>query len=454
MGDVTMTFAEAVHFMSGLRRFGIKLGNERIAELLRRLGDPHRRYGIAHITGTKGKGSTTAMIAAILTAHGYRTGGYFSPYVYDLCERVQLDGRLISRRDFARLVARIAPEVIAISHSDLGPVTEFELKTALGFSYFAEKKADFAAIEVGLGGRLDATNVVDSLVSVITNVGLDHTDVLGDTIAAIAREKAGIIKRRRPVITASQDPEALAVLSEAAAAQDAPLVRVVREDAPAACDVVRWCGTPAQFSVTTGSRSYCDLRLQLIGEHQCVNAACAIAAVEQMGQAAGFEVCEEAVRQGLLNVLLPGRFAVLHSSPTVIADGAHNEMSAQAVAAEIQKLNFERLILVVGMLRGHDPRAFLSHIAPMASVVFVTQPTWRRAQPAEEVARVAERYCHDVRVVLPPLCAARKALIEASERDLVLITGSFYTVGDVPPAKLLRTVNTRPEAAPTPAPQR
>lgn len=433
-----MTYAEAVRFMSHLRRFGMKLGNDRMVEILRRVGDPHHAYGIAHVTGTKGKGSTTAMIAAILHAHGFRVGGYYSPYVYDLCERVQLNGQNIARRDFARFVARLVPHVEEISAGPLGSVTEFELKTALGFLYFAEKQVDYAVVEVGIGGRLDATNVIHPLVSVITNVGLDHTDILGDTIADIAFQKAGIIKPGVPVITAAEDPEAWQVIERTAAEQTAEVVRVVRQDAWNSPAQVSWAGDHTCFEVRTPDATYEGLGLQLIGSYQCVNAACAIGAVEAMADRSGFDVHPDAVRLALSNVSLPGRFAVLRERPMVVADGAHNGLAARALAEELRRMHYGRLVLVVGMLRGHEPDAFLRELAPLASIVYATQPGWRRALDAGKVAESARRYCADVRVDFPPRQAARKAIAEADEEDLVLITGSFYTVGDVPPQSLSR----------------
>jgi dihydrofolate synthase/folylpolyglutamate synthase len=436
-----MNFEEALAYMQGRHRFGIKLGNERFEALLDRLEQPHRRYGIAHIAGTKGKGSTTAMIAAILTAHGFRTGGYYSPYVYDVRERVQVDGEMIPPEDFARLVTQIAPHIAALEETLLGSITEFELKTAVGFCHFAARAADYAAIEVGIGGRLDATNVVMPLVSVITNIGLDHVQILGDTHAKIAAEKAGIIKPGIPVLTATEEPSALEVICRTAQERNAPLTRIVpiRPAGLPSSDRIHYENdTCSTFQVWTSERAYPDLRLRLQGAYQRINAACAIGAVEKMAQARGFSVSLEAVQEGLRRAYLPGRLEVINRRPLVIMDGAHNDISAQALAQEIRIRSYRRLLLVVGITTGHAPEGILEPLASLADRVYATQPLWIKGVDAGMVAETARRWCIQVETLTPPLEAARAALREASTDDLVLITGSFYTVGDVRPDELLR----------------
>jgi dihydrofolate synthase/folylpolyglutamate synthase len=433
-----MNFDEALNYMQGLRRFGIKLGNERFAALLARLGNPHLRYGVAHVTGTKGKGSTTAFIANILQRHGFRVGGYYSPYVFDVRERAQVDGQMIPREDFARLVTAIRPRVDALAESELGQATEFELKTAVGFAWFAEQEVDFAAVEVGLGGRLDATNVVAPLATVITNVGLDHTHILGDTHAKIAWEKAGIIKPGVPCITAAEVPEALEVIRTRAAELGAPLLEVRHDSEDAA---IRWRETGGtgdmrpEFEVQTPRNRYAGLRSGLLGAFQQVNAACAIGAVEQLSAARGFAIQPDAVREGIARTFLPGRMQIVRRGPTLLLDGAHNAIAAQALRDELVKMERERLLLVIGMVAGHEPRGVVDVLAPLAARVYATQPTWSKGLPAEEIARAAQPSCPDVRIFTPPHEAARQALAEAGPNDLVVVTGSFYVVGDVNPAE-------------------
>ncbi|HZT43944.1 MAG TPA: Mur ligase family protein [Chthonomonadaceae bacterium] len=454
-----MDFDAAVGYMSGLIRFGWKLGNERFEALCARLGDPQDRYEIIHVAGTKGKGSTTALAAAILHAAGYKVGAYFSPYVYDVRERVQVNGALIPREDFARLVTQIFPHIEALAQTELGQTTEFELKTLLGFLYFAEQGVDYACIEVGLGGRLDATNVVRPTVTVITNIGLDHTNILGDTHAQIAAEKAGILKPGVPCFTATENPEALEVITRIAAEREVPLARVRRGElsGPTYDPMeVLWNVTShpsdpplpqgargeyqhtAPVSIATPSRFYPDLEMRMGGIYQRANAACAVAAVEKALEVKGIVLPEKAVREALATTALPGRLSVyrIPKGPLVVMDGAHNALAAESLAGPVAALqaqhHIRRLLLVVGMVGGHEPEGVLAALAPGADRIYACQPDWKRAQPAEEIAAAARRFCPNVEVI--PSCkkAAWAALAAAGPEDMVLITGSFYTVGEVP----------------------
>jgi dihydrofolate synthase/folylpolyglutamate synthase len=461
-----MSFEESLRYMEGLLRFGWKLGNERFTELCRRLGDPQDRYAVLHVAGTKGKGSTTALAAGILRAAGYRVGAYFSPYVYDPCERVQVNGELIPRADFARLVTRIRPHVEALAQTEFGQTTEFELKTALGFCWFAEQNVAYACIEVGLGGRLDATNIVKPLVTVITNIGLDHTQILGDTHALIAAEKAGIIKPGVPCITAAEHPDALAVIRRIAQERNAPLALVQRGDPWYGTDdtaQIKWDVTPlgpgpripsewnldpldsdehtAPFTIATPENVYPFLSLDMRGVYQRTNAACAVAAVEIARRACGGRLTQKAVREGLAQTVMPGRFEIVQvpDGPLVVLDGAHNDMAARSLVGPVSALcarnSIQRVLLVIGMLTGHAPEGVLEALAPLADRIFVCQPQWKRAQSADLLADVARRFSNAVEIICSVQDAARAAIAAATPRDLVLITGSFYTVGEAPVAR-------------------
>jgi dihydrofolate synthase / folylpolyglutamate synthase len=444
-----MDFDDSVRYMSGLIRFGWKLGNARIEALCERLGNPHRRAGIVHIAGTKGKGSTTALSAAILHAQGFSVGGYFSPYVYDVCERIQIDGEPIPRDDFARIVTTLRPHVEALAETEHGQTTEFELKTAAAFLYFAEREVDFACIEVGIGGRLDATNIVQPTVTVITNIGLDHTELLGDTHAKIASEKAGIVKPGIPCITATDNVEALGTIERIAAERGAPLIRVSRCDAAPTRESHRvcWSVDPEReefgpVTIATERHVYPGISMRMGGLYQRANAACAVAAAQIALLRRGCGLDADAVRSALRDTALPGRLAIvrLAGGPLVVLDGAHNALAAEALRRAIDALRREaglnKLRLVIGMVGGHAPDGVLAALALGAELVVACRPDWKRAQQAEEIAQAARPFAADVRVVEPVMDAVHAAAADADPRTLVLVTGSFYTVGEVLPQAL------------------
>ena len=442
-----MNFEEALAYMEGRIRLGWKLGLERFEALCERLGNPQFRYGVVHVAGTKGKGSTTAFAAALLKHAGCNAGGYFSPYVYDVRERVQWNGEPISKAEFARIVTEIRPHIEALEQTELGATTEFELKTAVAFRYFAERNADFAAIEVGIGGRLDATNVVNPAVCVITNIGLDHVAMLGDTHGKIAAEKAGILKPEIPCVTAVAHPEALAVIESIARERNVPLTYVRRGDARQPtdrADSVLWQsgGEMSAVTIATPTRIYADVPVRMGGWYQRENAACAVAATEMALAAKGIELSQDAVRAALSEVALPGRLTTfrLPDGPLIVLDGAHNGMAAAALAAPLAELRaregVSRILLVMGMLEGHDPKDVLSALAPGSYRFFACQPHWKRALAAEILAEAARPFVDRIETGPSIEEAVRAALSAAEPNDLILITGSFYTVGEASPAQI------------------
>lgn len=418
-------FQSAVHYLHSLGEFGWKLGLERFAALCARLGNPQESFRSVHIAGTNGKGSTTAMVASILKSAGYRVGSYYSPYVFDIRERVLLNGEMIPESDFARLVDFIRPHAEALAETEHGHPTEFEFKTALAFLYFADRKVDFAVLEVGLGGRLDATNIVNPLVSAITNVAMDHMEHLGNSIAEIAAEKAGIIKQGGHLVTAVSDPEAFEVIRRTCAERDSVLWQVHVEDGKVAVDRV----LPGPSRIT-----HYALRItpRLPGDFQRINAALAIGIAEAL-RTKGVEIPESAIRSGLETAFLPGRLENLREKPTLVLDGAHNPDAARNLAEALREwFDFDRLILVMGMVRGHSVEEVVGILAPLADRFIATSPRSERAIPATMVADAARSHCADVSVVEPVSEAVRRALESAGENDLILVTGSFYTIGEVP----------------------
>lgn len=428
-----MNFDESAAFMRGLLRHGIKLGNDRFNALLERLGSPHEKLAVVHIAGTKGKGSTTAMAARILQAAGYRVGAYFSPFVYDLRERIQVNGEMIPKEDFARLVSRIRPHMEALAETEHGPTTEFELKTAVGLCYFAEMNVDYAVVEVGIGGRLDATNVISkTLVSAITNIGFDHMEILGHTLGAIAGEKAGIIKEGGLCVTGVETGEALDVIAGVCRERNARLIHLQPGK--------DWLSNPdGTITIRTEKRQLANASLRLKGRFQHANAALAVAALDWAGIP---NLSDDAVREGLAQAYVPGRLELVRGSePTIVADGAHNELAGfvlgDALVAEYGA-NRRPVVAIVGMSRGHEPKPFLAALMggfrPVA--VVSTEPSFRPAAAEEVAAAARECGVGHVEVAIPACQAARRALdLAKSHADtLIVVTGSFYTVGDLPPA--------------------
>ena len=402
---------------------------ERISRLLAHLGDPHRRLKVVHVAGSKGKGSTAALITSILTHAGYKTGLFTQPHLITPRERCRINSRLISETEFAQYVDRLKPSIEAMAESEsVGRVSFFEIYTALAFTYFADNAVDFAVIEVGLGGRLDATNVVDPLVSVITPISLEHTAILGDTHEAIAKEKAEIIKPNRPVVLAPQVPEAQAVFEAVAADRDTPMAEVGRDIHLKRKD---WNINGQTFDLTTQSVFYPDLFLSLIGEHQAVNAATAIGCIERIRQE-GYKVPRTSIYDGLKEVRWTGRMQVVGQSPVILLDGAHSPTSAKALCEAIREVfHYDRLILVVGLMQDKDLQAIGEVLCPFADEIITTQAFDNpRVTPAEEIAGAWSEtgtkfhVCPNVREAIP----LAKSI--ATPSDLICIAGSIYIVGE------------------------
>lgn len=431
-----MHFEEAVVYLDGLTKFGIKFGLERITALSHAFGNPHRSLRVIHVGGTNGKGSTATFVASILQEAGYRVGLYLSPYVRDLRERIQINGRLIPKQDFADIVSEIQPIAEDLAETDLGPVTEFEVKTMTAYLHFVREQVDFAVIEVGMGGRFDATNIVEPLVAIITNVSLDHTERLGDTSDKIAFEKAGIIKTGTVLVTAVDDEAAWKVIVKRCHTVGAEVWRVLSADrrngnGPSADLQLVYASQGDRFSLRGGDIHISGLRPGLVGSFQHVNAATAVAAVCAMARYE-VRVPQKALHSGVANAYIPGRMEIVQDSPRLVLDGAHNPAAARNLAAAIREsFEYDRLILVVGMLKTHSASGFLNEIAPMAYKIVATQSQWPLALPCEELAQEARGYCENVTTVPRVSDALKEALAEANPDDLIVVTGSFYTIGEV-----------------------
>ena len=399
----------------------------RVEELLSYLGNPHLKARSVHITGTNGKGSVAAMVASVLSASSYTTGLYTSPHLHTWRERIRVDGELISEAELAALVERLKPEVEAVNQkATYGRLTTFELLTALAFAYFKAKEADFQVLEVGLGGKFDATNVITPEICIITSISFDHTDVLGNSLAEIATEKAGIIKPGSAVVLSPQLDEAARVIEEACKSYRATLVKVGND--------VTWRSLGSdlngqQLQVEGRLGSY-ELSIPLIGQHQLDNAATAVAALEVLAER-DFNISRDSITDGLARVDWPGRLQILSHHPLIVADGAHNPDSARRLKQSLEQyFDFDRAILVIGTSVDKDIASIVSQLVPLFSRVIVTGSRHPRAMaPAPIVAEFA-RHGVETQPMDGVGSALSLALTLAGDRDLICVTGSLFVVAE------------------------
>ena len=441
--DKDKRYREALGWIHGLGRFGMKPGLGRITALLELLGNPHHKVRFVHLAGTNGKGSTAVMLASILREAGYRVGLYTSPYLLSFTNRMAINGEDIKKDDLIELVEQVRPLVERINKDpELGVMTEFEVVTTLALTYFSRTNLDLVVLETGLGGRLDATNVVDPLLSIITNVSLEHTDVLGDTVEKIAAEKAGIIKQNKPLLTAAEDPRVLKILEEKCFRHNSGFYRVYSPLDGEEAGLAHKPGAELQeispegqyFRYTGSIFSFERIFIPLRGTYQVTNAATALAALELL-EKEGFKVSESELRSGLEKTEWPGRLELLSKNPYLIMDGAHNPAAIENLARSLPDyFKYRKLILVVGMMADKDIAAMLKRILPLADKVIFTRPVLPRAADPRELASVATEqleFRKEHYVISEHGAALEKALELAGPEDAILVTGSLYTVSDV-----------------------
>jgi dihydrofolate synthase/folylpolyglutamate synthase len=393
---------------------------ERMDALLSALGHPERQFQSVLVAGTKGKGSTVAMLSGCLAAGGYRTGRYTSPHLVNWRERTCVNGQPISTADVLELAEPVRNAVDTLSE-DLGPLTTFEVGTAFAFLHFARQRVDVAVVEVGTGGRFDATNLVEPVVSVITPVSYDHTQTLGSTLTSIAWHKAGILRAHRPAVSARQLAEAREVIESEARKLEVPLEEVGRE--------WRWSplGEGVVVDSTLSDFDPLDLELSLIGDHQRDNATTAVAALHSLRDR--FAVTRAQIQQAMRDVDWPGRLQVLSRRPWLVLDGAHNAASAEVVRHALDtSFSFERLILVVGLSEGKDALGVLSALTPRAAAVLLTRSHHERSAPPAELEPLVGTAQSQIFDQSTP--AFEAALSMAGPRDMVLVTGSLFLVGE------------------------
>jgi dihydrofolate synthase / folylpolyglutamate synthase len=431
------TFNRAVRYLAGLsdyerlrivRYTSQNFDLERMRSLLKKIGNPHQQFKSVHVAGTKGKGSTCAMVAAMLQACGYKVGLYTSPHLVDVRERIQINGEMIPAAEFARLVRTLEPIVTKARPTP----SYFDVLTAIAFKYFADEKVDIAIVETGLGGRLDSTNVIKPEITAITSISKDHMAQLGNTLSKIAAEKAGIFKHGVPALSVVQDPEAEPVLKEVAAKVGAPLDIVGKSiEFSYRFESSRMLGPHNRICLTTANSRFEHLAVPLVGEHQAINCGLALSIIDKLKNR-GFNITDAKAMEGLAKVTIPGRMEQISQVPRVVVDGAHNAASVDAFLRSVgQHMQYDSMVLIFGCCSDKDVPGMLEKITYGADkVIFTKVDNVRSSVPAELAARYTEMYgkmAQTADTLEDALAIAARAV---TKEDMICITGSFYLVGE------------------------
>ncbi len=436
---VIRTYRSALRFLGSvtdyekMSRVGYNHTNfnlTRVGRLLAVVGNPHRKLRSVHIAGTKGKGSTAVMLAHMLRGSGFRVGLYTSPHLLDVRERITVDDDMITEPEMTKIVAKLAPAVRKVKNA---PPTFFEIMTCVAFTHFVDKEVDIAVVETGLGGRLDSTNVLKPVVCGITSISFDHTAQLGNTLGQITEEKAGILKSGVPVVSAPQPTEVKNRLRKVAARTGSPL-RFAGEDIEFSYrfESSRAVGPHTRVCLTTSASRYEHLPVPALGEHQAINCGLALSLVDALKDR-GFTIDDQKVIEGLAQVKLPGRMEVLSEDPHILADGAHNAASVEALMRAIgQNVPYDSMVVIFGCQADKDVPGMLDQIQLGADkVIFTSVDSPRAADPSELAATYVER-SGKMAQVAPTLSEALQIARSAVTReDLVCVTGSFYLVGQL-----------------------
>jgi dihydrofolate synthase/folylpolyglutamate synthase len=415
-------YQSCLETMYGLRRFGIILGLSTIRGILAGLGDPQNKFQIIHVAGTNGKGSVASALATIFRLAGYKAGLYTSPHLVRFNERIRINGRPISDND----VVTAYEAVRSVHRGDREP-TFFEFSTAMAFHEFARRQVDWAIIETGMGGRLDATNIVHPALSIITNISLEHQEYLGDTLRRIAGEKAGIVKKGVPVVTGVSQKPALSAIFEQAEKMQAPVYRLGRE-----FRIRRHPGGERFTYHGISGAAWKNMQAGLSGRYQAGNAALAAAACEILNTNNTARLPESEIRKGLLSNQWPGRLEFLKSDPTVLLDGAHNVAAIRALAGFLaERFSGKNITLVSGVLDDKAYPEMLDYLLPLCSRAVFTKPKIDRSLPPDALQKEAEKILRDITVIPDVAKAVNHAVRTSRPEDVVCISGSLYLVGEV-----------------------
>ena len=412
-----MNYNQSVEYIHSLLQFGIKPGLERIAMLLEALGNPQDKVKTIHIAGTNGKGSTSTHLANILTSAGYKTGLYTSPYVIDFCERIQIDGKNIPKDSLAETVTKVKSEIEKLNAQGI-VITEFEAITATAFLYFYESDCDYIVIEVGLGGRFDATNVIKKPEAVvITSISLDHIAILGDTISKIAFEKCGIIKENCVVITSSnQQEDAIKVISETCENKNCKLIITNPKETEILDDSI--FGTLFAYEDNV-------YKTKLTGNHQIENALNAIQCAKALG------ISEIPIANGIEKTIMLARMEIIGENPLIIRDGGHNEGCANALHDFLAKYKVKNINMLIGLMADKDVEGYVQKIAPLCKSVVTVTPSNPRALDSESLEKIAEKYCNNTKSINNPKEGYKYILSNTKKDETILVCGSFYLMSDI-----------------------
>lgn len=430
-----MNYTQVIKYLNSLERLGIQLGLERIIRLLELLGKPHKDLKCIHITGSNGKGSVATFIGEILKSAGLKVGIYTSPHFISFTERITINGIPISENQVTKIFSnKILPAIKTLTQTQTHP-TYFEIATAIAFTYFALEKVDIVVLEVGLGGRLDATNVITPLVSVITSISLEHQDVLGNKLEQIAYEKAGIIKHKVPVVTATTILEAINVIKKIARQKNAPLYQIGKDIRFVIEKYPTLKNSNYQFKVKGILKDYHKLHTSLLGYHQVINATTSISTIEVLQKYYGFKITIKDIKKGLLHANIRGRLELIKKdSMSFLLDGAHNPASANILRKALNDyFPFMKLIFIIGILDDKDIAGIVRELLyknVWLLKVIITQPKINRAIKPEIIHQEVIKYTDKIDIFPTVTDSINYAKSVAKDTDLICITGSLYLVGE------------------------
>lgn len=429
------TYEQAVDWINGLVSLGMKPGLKRMEALMKAFGNPERRLKVIHVAGTNGKGSTCRIIAQILQQSGYDVGTFTSPYIERFTNRIQYNSQDIPEEELLKLAQQVEPVVHDIAKSELGSPTMFEVITAIAFLYFSKVSCPYyVVLETGLGGRLDSTNIVHPVATVITNVAMDHTDILGESIQEIATEKAGIIKPGVPLICTAENPDAIEVILERAKEKQSTCYLLHKTFS---VELEKSRVNEQHFHFTSPFRTLRDLKISMNGKHQVLNASAAVMTIEVLRQYDALIVEDEDLRKALYEAFWPGRLEMLRQNPPLLLDGAHNEAGAKALSETIRTTYrpYKKLHFMLGMLETKNHKAYLEHILPLVDTLIITEPDFRKKMDAGDLEAVVRSFpeSKNIRIIVERdwKAALEQLTNETSNEDLAVVSGTLYLISDI-----------------------